>query len=102
MKTEVGKYQGELKAVGADYLKRERELQLRLADLESRRGMFNANLRYSNTLWTMAKVLGGAAIVWTSIGFFLWHRRVQVYQDRILRKEAEERAPTANKQKPAD
>jgi hypothetical protein len=33
------------------------------------------------------------------LGFFLWYFKVQAYQDRILRKEAEERAPKVKKQK---
>ena len=64
--------------------------------------MFKADALWTKSQWTMSRMFGGVAIVWTCIGFVLWYRRVQVYQDRILRKEAEQRAPRTRKQEPAD
>jgi hypothetical protein len=56
----------------------------------------------ANQLRTIVKfsVIGGClGIYFTVWGFYRWQTRVQDYQDRILRKEAEEEAPKPHKHK---
>jgi hypothetical protein len=102
LKTEAKNQEAEHEKLSRELVQRSRELQLKDVELstESAKLIFTAQELLS--LVRVAKWGGSPVFMWMVLGFYLWYMRVQVYQDRILRKEAEERAPKIKKQKPSE
>ena len=82
-----------------DIIKRTRELQLKTKQFATKGELLansTANLR---RLFRGGCVAGLIAFLFTAQGFLLWYYRLQRYQDRVVRKEAEERAPRKPRRK---
>ena len=85
-----------------EHRKRLRDLRLKEAELKTTSDKLDVTEDELKRLSYKGPIAFGLASLFMLSGFYLWYVRVQVYQDRILRKEAEERAPKVQRRKPSE
>jgi len=99
---EADRLQSEFAGQSAEQNNRFRELQLKQMEWNNKVALLQKNNTQLAILLAKAKWAVFLALGWTVSGFILWYQRVQVYQDRILRNEADRIAPKKTKAKKDD
>ena len=94
---EAEKHRAELAHFQTELEKQAKAQRLKVQELVNKQRSLADVVGRTHDSWVRMRFTLCSLLIWSLYGFIVWHRKIQVFQDRILRNEAEKIAPSRRK-----